>query len=81
MDMDAAAGFDLRIIVIFTLLCYTFDQVWSLLKYWKKNVNFGFTINLNFEFAFFNFLFYSKSNKLNFIAHVSFKFVDNLKMI
>ena len=33
-----------------------FDQVRSLLKYWK-NVNFDFTINLNFAFAFFNFLF------------------------
>ena len=36
-----------------------FDQVLSLLKYWK-NVNFDFTINLNFAFAFFNFLFYWK---------------------
>ena len=36
-----------------------FDQACSLLKYWK-NVNFDFTIDLNFAFAFFNFLFYSK---------------------
>ena len=35
------------------------DQVWSLLKYWK-NVNFDFSINSNFAFAFFTFLFYSK---------------------
>ena len=47
----------LKNIVIFTLFCDIFDQVWSLLKYWK-NVNFDFTINLNFAFAFFNFLFY-----------------------
>ena len=42
----------LKNIVIFTLFCDISDQVWSLLKYWK-NVNFDFTINLNFEFAFF----------------------------
>ena len=41
-------------IVIFTLFCDIFDQVWSLLKFWK-NVNFDFTINLNFAFAFFKF--------------------------
>ena len=46
-------------IVIFTLFCDIFDQVWSLLKYWK-NVNFDFIINLIFALAFFNFLFYSK---------------------
>ena len=46
-------------IVIFTLFCDIFDQVWSLLKYWK-NVNFDFTINLIFALASFNFLFYSK---------------------
>ena len=45
--------------MIFTLFYDIFDQVWSLLKYWK-NVNFDFTINLNLAFAFFNFLFYSK---------------------
>ena len=39
--------------------CDIIDQVRSLLKYWK-NVNFDFIINLNFAFAFFNFLFYSK---------------------
>ena len=49
----------LKNIVIFTLFCGIFDQVLSLLKYWK-NVNFYFTINLNLAFAFFNFLFYSK---------------------
>ena len=55
MDMDAAAGFDLRIL-IFTLFYDIFDQVWSLLKYWK-NVNFYSTINLNFAFAFLTFHF------------------------
>ena len=59
MDMDAAAGFDLRILWYLGFFCDIFDQVWSLLKYWK-NVNFDFIINLNFAFAFFNFLFYSK---------------------
>ena len=49
----------LKNIVIFTLFCDIFDQVWSLLKYWKY-VNFNFTINLNCAFAFFYFLFYSK---------------------
>ena len=51
MDMDAAAGFDLKNIVIFTLFYDMFDEVWSFLKYWK-NVNFDLTINLNFAFAF-----------------------------
>ena len=49
----------LRNIVIFTLFYDIFDQVWSLLKYWK-NMNFYFTIDLNYAFAFFNFSFYSK---------------------
>ena len=40
-------------------------------------MNFDFTINLNFAFAFFNFLFYSKLNKCNFITHMSFIFVEN----
>ena len=44
-------------------------------------MNFKFTINLNFAFAFFNFLFYLKSNNCNFITHISFIFVENLKMI
>ena len=59
MDMDAAAGSDLKNIVIFTLFCDIFDQVWSLLKNWK-NVIFDFTINLNLRSLFLNFLFYSK---------------------
>ena len=46
-----------------------------------KNVNFEFAINLNFAFAFFNFLFNSRQNKCNFITHMSFIFVENLKMI
>ena len=58
MGMDAAAGFDLRIL-IFTLHCDIFDQAWTLLKYWK-NVNSDFTINLNFAFTVFNFLSYSE---------------------
>ena len=70
----------LKIIVIFTLFCNIFDQVWSLLKYWK-NVNFDFTINFNFAFAFFNLLFHSKEINCNFITHISFIFVENLKMI
>ena len=49
-------------IVIFTLFCDIFDQILFLLKYWK-NVNFDFTINLIFAFAFFNFLFIL--NKIN----------------
>ena len=45
-------------------------------------MNFDFTINLNFAFAFFfYFLFYSKQNKCNFITHMSYIFVENLKMI
>ena len=40
-------------------------------------MNFDFTINLNFAFAFFNFLFNSKLNKCNFITHMSFIFVEN----
>ena len=44
-------------------------------------MNFDFTTNLNFEFAFFNLLFYSKQNKCNLIKHMSFVFVGNLKMI
>ena len=70
----------LKNVVIFTLFCDIFDQVWSLLKYWK-NVNFNFTINLNFAFPYFNLLFYSKSNKCNYITHMSFIFVEKLKMI
>ena len=61
MDMDAAAGFDLRILQ-YLLFCDIFDQVWSLLKYWK-NVNFDFTINFNFAFAFLTFYFIR--NKIN----------------
>ena len=52
-------GIRIKNIVIFTWFCDIFDQAWSLLKYWK-NVNFDFTINLNFAFAFFNLLSYSK---------------------
>ena len=44
-------------------------------------MNFDFTTNLNFAFAFFNLLFYSKQNKCNLITHISFLFVENLKMI
>ena len=44
-------------------------------------MNFGFTINFNFALAFFNFLFYSKLNKCNFISHMPFIFVENLYMI
>ena len=44
-------------------------------------MNFDFTINLNFAFAFLNFLFYSKSNESNFITNMSFIFVEILKMI
>ena len=65
---------------MFTLFCDIFDRVWSLPKYWK-NVNFDLTINLNFAFAFFNFLFYSRLNKYNFITQMSFIFVENLKII
>ena len=63
--------------MIFALFCdiHVFDPVWSLLKYWE-NVNFDFTINLIFSFAFFNFLFNSKYNKSNFITQ--FIFVENL---
>ena len=64
--------------MIFSLFCDIFDQVWSLLKYWK-NVNFDFTINLNFALAFLTFYFIKK--KCNFITHMSFIFVENLKMI
>ena len=35
MDIDAAAGFDLRILY-FILFWDIFDQVWSFLKYWRK---------------------------------------------
>ena len=52
----------LKNIVIFTLFCDIFDQVWSLLKYWK-NVNFVFTINLNLLLHFVTF--YSIRNKIN----------------
>ena len=44
-------------------------------------MNFDFTIHLNFAFAFFNFLFYSKYNKCIFIIHMSFIFVEYLKII
>ena len=37
-------------------------------------MNFDFTISLNFAFAFFNFLFYSKQNNCNFIKHMFFIF-------
>ena len=33
MDMDAAAGFDLRILWYLLFFCDIFDPVWSLLKY------------------------------------------------
>ena len=66
--------------MILTLFCDIFDQVWSLLKYWK-NVNFDFTINLNFAFALFNCSFHLKYNICNFITHMSFIFFENLKMI
>ena len=44
-------------------------------------MNFYFTINLNYAFAFFNLLFYSKANICNFITHMSSIFVENMKMI
>ena len=42
--------------MILTLFCDIFDHGRSLLKYWK-NVNFDFTINLNFAFAFLTYYF------------------------
>ena len=75
MDIDAAAGFDLKILRY--LLRFV---IWSLQKYWK-NVNFDFTMNLNFAFAFFNFFFYLKQNKCKFITHMSCIFVENLIII
>ena len=44
-------------------------------------MNFDFTINLNFTFAFLKLVFNSKYNKCNFIIHMSFTLVENLKMI
>ena len=48
--------------MIFTLFCDIFDQAGSLLKYWI-NVNFDFTINLNFVFHFLTLNFIQ--NKIN----------------
>ena len=59
--------------MIFTLCCDIFDQAWSLLKYWE-NVNFDFTINVNFAFRI-------EIKKCNSITHMPFIFVENLKMI
>ena len=66
--------------MILILVCDIFDQVCTLLKYWE-NVNFDFTINLNFAFTFLNFYFIQ--NKINAILlHTChFLFVKNFKMI
>ena len=44
-------------------------------------MNFDFIINLNFAFAFFNFYFIRNELNANFITHMPFIFVENLKMI
>ena len=44
-------------------------------------MNFDFTINLNFAFAFLIFYFIRNKKKCNFITHITFIFVENLKMI
>ena len=56
--MNAAAGLNFRIMITFTL----FYDIRSSLVTSKvlENVNFDFTISLNFAIAFFRFLFYSK---------------------
>ena len=53
----------LKNIVIFTLFCDVFDQVWSLLKFWKKC---ELRFYQNFEFCVRIFLtFYFIRNKIN----------------
>ena len=44
-------------------------------------MNFEFTINLNFAFDFFYLFILFEIKKSNFITHMSFIFVENLKMI